>query len=940
MPDKKHKLAAIVFTDIVGYTKRMEENEQKTMQLLQQQREIVFPMVESYGGEVIKELGDGLLMMFTSAVQAVRFAISVQTRLKDEELTIRAGIHIGDVIFEDGDVFGSAVNTAARIEPMAPANGICISEDVKSQLRNKSDITTISLGKRELKGVSQPVEIFEVYVEGISGQQKKDAKWFFNDIWKRKVVHVIIGYLISAWIIKQAVAAISSEYLLSPHLVDLAWVVLLSLLPAVFLLSYYHNKRRQEGWTKVELFGLPANAAMTLLLVVLMFQGKSLGATAQSVTVENEDGDRIERTIVKSEFRKSLALFNITNISGDSTWDWLQYSIPTMIEYDLSQDIYINSQSAVRFFKKLEEAGYEDGIGLPVSLMSNLSEYYHLNYFLSGDFSIEGGVYSINTKLYDTKTTKLLIENNFTGEDIFKLIDEISIQVKDDVEIPGYHIDETRDLPIADIFTGSEIALRLYAFANREILRNDYVKGIEYLNQAVEEDPGFAIAYLSLANFYFSSNQAEKSMETLELAMDKKNLDKLPETVQFFVKFFYYLVKQEPDKADAVVKMWVELYPEDTEGRTMLAGRYINKGQSAEAIVQYKKILELDPEEYNYLRSIGDLYEKAGNYDSALIYYKLYADKFPSDFKSFREIGDLYIRLGDFDKAEQNYDRALLIESSKVSIMIRLARIKVLRGDFEDALIEFNNILASSKTAEDSSSVFHALHQFYGLKGQNRTALDYHEKRMNLWNRFKSPKDILVYQAFTIGYYIVAGQEDRAFKILEDMENKFESPLDKIASFGYLFAYIELKDTEKAMQEIEQAEALIEGFGEDLLLANIHYANGRINEITENYSEAITYYQQFLDMQPSNMDTHRWIARCYRKLGEFKDAEEHIRIPLDLDPFNPKNNYETGLLYLESGEEKKAREYLQIANDIWTDADPGYEPAEDVKEKLAELGEV
>ncbi len=72
MSEESHKLAAIVFTDIVGYTRRMEENEQQTMQLLQKQREIVFPIVKSYGGEVVKELGDGLLLMFGSAVEAVQ----------------------------------------------------------------------------------------------------------------------------------------------------------------------------------------------------------------------------------------------------------------------------------------------------------------------------------------------------------------------------------------------------------------------------------------------------------------------------------------------------------------------------------------------------------------------------------------------------------------------------------------------------------------------------------------------------------------------------------------------------------------------------------------------------------------------------------------------------------------------------------------------------
>jgi class 3 adenylate cyclase len=80
--DKKHRLTAIVFTDIVGYTKRMEEIEQITLQLLEQQREIVFPIVTSFEGKVIKELGDGLLIMFDSAIQAVRCIIAIQKRLE------------------------------------------------------------------------------------------------------------------------------------------------------------------------------------------------------------------------------------------------------------------------------------------------------------------------------------------------------------------------------------------------------------------------------------------------------------------------------------------------------------------------------------------------------------------------------------------------------------------------------------------------------------------------------------------------------------------------------------------------------------------------------------------------------------------------------------------------------------------------------------------
>src|SRR5210317_1466962 len=225
---KEHKLAAIVFTDIVGYTRRMESDEEGTMKLLSRQREIIFPMVKEFGGEVIKEIGDGLMMMFTSANRAVRFAIAVQEIIKDDELTIRAGIHIGDVIFEEGDVFGSAVNIAARIEPLAPAGGICVSEDVRSQIRNQKDILTSSVGRKELKGVDEPIEIFCVVSEAEELAMKRTP--FFKDLWQRRVIQITTIYIILSYLVKLGIGFMVKEYLLSPHLTNLVWFILLSLI--------------------------------------------------------------------------------------------------------------------------------------------------------------------------------------------------------------------------------------------------------------------------------------------------------------------------------------------------------------------------------------------------------------------------------------------------------------------------------------------------------------------------------------------------------------------------------------------------------------------------------------------------------------------------------------------------------------------------------------
>ena len=146
-PQEHHQLAAIVFTDIVNYTKTMDSSEELAISFLDRQRKIFFPIIESYNGKVIKEMRDGLLIMFDSAIQAVRCTNDFLTKLNEEKFSVRAGIHIGDVMFKDGDVFGSAVNIAARIEPLASPNRMCVSEDVRSQIRNKTDFSLVSKGK-------------------------------------------------------------------------------------------------------------------------------------------------------------------------------------------------------------------------------------------------------------------------------------------------------------------------------------------------------------------------------------------------------------------------------------------------------------------------------------------------------------------------------------------------------------------------------------------------------------------------------------------------------------------------------------------------------------------------------------------------------------------------------------------------------------------------
>lgn len=937
MTNKDHKLAAIVFTDIVGYTKQMEKDEARTMQLLQKQREIVFPIVKRYGGEIIKEIGDGLLMMFESAIEAVRCTISIQTKLKDEELTIRAGIHIGDVIFREGDVFGSAVNTAARIEPLAPPNGICISETVMKQIENKDDIVGISLGKKELKGVGRPMEIFQIFIEGVSEKQKQTIGYIFKDLWSRYVIQIMIIYLIASWILKQAVAAISSNYLLSPHLVDLAWIILISLIPAVFLLAYFHGKRSSGKWTKIETFGIPANFILTILLAVFLFEGKDLGGTTETKILENADGEKYELTVLKNEYRKKMVIFFYENEAKDTSLTWLQYAIPFLIDFDLSQQIIVQAHNGVEYMVKLKDAGYNNGLGAPWMLQKEIAEFYGHDYFMTGSFVHENEEYLVTSNIYKTESGELISEFEISNKNIFTIIDEISKNIYDGLKMPSSLTKESSDLPISEVYTSQESALENFTKGNIEIiLNNDFDMATKYIELAIAEDPSFAIAHLILANYYFNNNKSVEATHAVNKALEFDY--KLPERQKFLAKFIYHIFRQEPDKAMGILKMWTDLYPEDIEAHESLATRYQYKNMFTESIEEYRKILTLVPDQSRYIRFIGDLHEAMGNYDSAMYYHQQYAKLNPKDFKSYKSLGDLYLNMAEFDTAAINYDKALALDARNINIEISRIRVDMRKGEFDNVEKRYLELLENSTTINDSAQLYNLLSDFSELLGQMNKSLEYHKKYIICIEKIYDPMNYIVLKLVNIEKYMLAGKIEDAYQIIKEAEPKLQPPVDKIISFGYMSYYLELDSADKAQSFTQEVKDLAIGFGQEMLLTIVYYSEGRIYELKEDYQKALESYKQFLEMKPLSVTAHRLLAKSYRKLGDLKEAKKELDIALKHKPYYPSNNYEAAMYYIEKGDTEKAKSHLQQAMEVWKHADEGYKPAIKAREKLSELG--
>ena len=131
----ERKLAAIMFTDIAGFTALSGKDENKALSLLDQQKEVIIPIIDEFNGTLHKEMGDGLLFTFPTVTEAVKCAIKIQEVAKSvDDLNLRIGIHEGEITFKDGDVLGDDVNVASRIEPFAPLGGIAISGKVQQNI--------------------------------------------------------------------------------------------------------------------------------------------------------------------------------------------------------------------------------------------------------------------------------------------------------------------------------------------------------------------------------------------------------------------------------------------------------------------------------------------------------------------------------------------------------------------------------------------------------------------------------------------------------------------------------------------------------------------------------------------------------------------------------------------------------------------------------------
>jgi tetratricopeptide (TPR) repeat protein len=757
---------------------------------------------------------------------------------------------------------------------------------------------------------------------------------FFDELIRRRVPQFLALYLGVAWGIVQFINFLEDRYALSPHLTDFALLGLALLIPSVVLFTYNHGRPGRDAWTRSDKLGLSINFVIALVVLLLVFRNKDLGAVVSSVTTRDETGQTVKRSVARASFRKRLALFNFDGPAEDTAIAWLRYGLPLGLAMDASQDMFIDLRQSAYFRARLRQLGYAQDFNVPLSLKRTLANEQHLPYFSDGKVTRSGDQISVEFALYESESGELLQRRMYSDTDILALVDQITVGLKRDLGVP--ETNKVPDLPVAEVLTSSLPAFREFAAGAAALQLNDqWPQARTHLEKAVELDPTFANAWFTLHQVYLLSNDRQNSLPPLQKAID--HIYRFPERLQYPVKVEYYIIKQDKERAYAVARMNVDVFPQDVSSYELLLQLQTMRYDRDGMIASVHKILELDSTRAEKLRELGGLYETKGDFENALRYYTQYAQRFPNQHEAFLSIGELQKVLGNVQEARANFEKAALLATGRVAPTLALARLETEQGNFEAAQRHYEEALSAARSAEDRAPVLDGLADYHDFRGQVGRSLEYLQQTLKEFASFSPPLQVALNELSALGTYVRAGRAQLAQQTLQRVSAQLPPPFDQLSAIGEMQLQIELEHPDEAERAIARVEQAIQSLGFQVLQARVVLARGRLAEQRGQCAQANAHYEERRKLSPGDVTIYVALGRCERKLGQVPKSIELLQKTLRVLPFHGRANYEIALSYLDAGQREKALEHLRRALTTWSSADPGYRLPAEAKAKLNEV---
>jgi len=565
---EQRRLAAIMFTDMVGYTALSQRNEALALELLEEHRRILRSIFPRFNGTEIKTIGDAFLVEFQSALEAAQCALEIQRALAkrnadilpDRRIEVRIGIHVGDVVHREGDVYGDGVNVASRIQPVAGVGGICISVDVERQIHHALDARFEKLAPIELKNVEVPMDLFRIVLPW--ERQTSEIRSQTSEVRKTSVSSA------RSWIWP---------------LVVVAALVIGGLLAFQLIRSRSH---------------LEGGAAATPPAQVLAEARPSIS-------------------------EKSIAVLPFENLSRDPDNAFFTDGVQDEILTDLAKiaDLKVISRTSVMQYKS----------GLARNLRK-IGEELGVAHVVEGSVQRAANKIRVNAQLIDARNDAHLWAQTYDRDlaDVFAIQSEIAKAIADQLqaklsptEKKAIEQPPTTDLAAFDLYSRAKSLLFTGNFSatNEPGVR----KAIELLDEAVKRDPSFFDAYCQLAFTHetlyatFGTDHTPARLALAEAALQAATRLR-PDAAETHLARANYLYFARRDYVGALVELEIARKTLPNDPRLFELTGYIlrRRGQQEEGLRNLQRAVELDPRNFFTLQQIALSYGYSGRYAEAI----------------------------------------------------------------------------------------------------------------------------------------------------------------------------------------------------------------------------------------------------------------------------------------------------------------------------------
>ncbi len=759
-----------------------------------------------------------------------------------------------------------------------------------------------------------------------------EEKSFIQTIWENRFIKSIVPYVIGAWGIIQVSAFLESRYTWAKGWPDFILIFALVMLPAVFLFSYHRGKNKGK-LTKTERFIIPANIVVALILAFFGMGSGDAVETGSKVSITTEDGEVQERFVPNASTTKRIVLIPWKNISDDTDSELLSFGLPLVLDADLEQDSRVIAISPNELYDEYAEYEVSLGDSPPLSIQRKMALDNYTDYFLNGTIEKDGEVYKVTTKLMTTKNGSEHYVKSYENKDPFDIIDQITEDFRKEVYVENEISENFVDLPVSNLYTSSMDAFKTFIEGIQKAYFEKNVQGgIQKMEQAVETDPRFAVAYNTLGALYRNNNEGIKSKAAAKKALSLS--DALSERMQFMIKYSN-LRLENPVKSIALLEMWSELHPMDFKPYGLLIGMYKGINETDKSKLTAEKALAKG-HSGNVLLTLADLENTQGNFDQAEAYYDRFEKEFPHKKSEIIGKGNIYMAKGEFDKAQKHFEQMNVLDATNADVIKKLAEIQGKKGNFEKQLELLDEALVQEKQYMDSIYILQAKEIILLNKGQIKQYFEALEER---WEKAKKINPNYPHRAELLAPHNLVAmihQEGRTGVLEEllDLASQvkgFPGNYECMVKGNY---YIFSEDP------INLKTALSE-CGDELLKYQTGVQSAIVNAFAQkvygNYEKAL---EEILAAQKtSKIDSglNSVIGELYLLNKEYTKAETYLKKFLSQYPYEASVLVDLSKTYQGMNKMDLAKSTLQKAIEVWKDADDNYTPANKAKALMLEF---